>query len=235
MSREAVEDMFPPPNCAGQVYYKVVARVGPKLISIWDGKTEYQVGVTMRHPPVLMNPKVSAPPGYYLYASAEEALHADIPKTAALFVAPRIILKCLAWEQLPTPPLRSMQGSIIMRYVRPIEVMPLPFGAKNTNFTDSQLLRIKLKHAYDLAPAFVTDEMRNRHPYTTTTEDSRRLSKSIQTMQAHLDKERRGQLESQTLTEGLEKLADQSTLTALRRYVRNHTDDHSVLTPPVDE
>ena len=74
-------------------YYKVVAKTLGRLLSIYDGKTEYILGSTL-HEKVQPNHKG----GYYVYASLEEAIFADVPfKKGGLYIAPRTIIKCMCW------------------------------------------------------------------------------------------------------------------------------------------
>ena len=74
-------------------YFKLVAKVGGKYFSIYDGDTEYVVGKKMAQQ---ANPGHKG--GYYCYATAREAVFADVPyKSGGHFIAPRTVLKCICW------------------------------------------------------------------------------------------------------------------------------------------
>ncbi len=49
-SLTSAADRYPPVTAAGKFYYKAVARVGTKLMSIYDGVTEYKLNCSMKHP-----------------------------------------------------------------------------------------------------------------------------------------------------------------------------------------
>jgi hypothetical protein len=228
---------FPPASTAGNFYYKAVARVGPKLVSIFDGKTEYTLGTTISHPEVLLNPSVQFPPGYYLYSTPEDALNANVPTSAALFVAPRIIIKCIAWGPVVVPAsIRLGSGTVVMAHVRPVEVIPLPLGAKNHLFTRKELTEIKLAHAHKLASPFDASSARNARPLERSPADRDALTQTVLSMESTLrDAARRHMAERTTLTPGFQHLINRSQISGIRRYVLNHTFDHSVLQPPVQQ
>lgn len=245
MSTRAGE--FPPASEAGRYYFKAVARVGPRLVSIFDGKTEYIFGSTLAHrdipnaklyvwstpfytkeksPSILLKDPIlslllfynvttiyqcfssveslyiasillypfiltlSSPPGYYVCNSPEEAVTAAIPKTAALYVAPRIIIKCLAWGQItyhPVPgsqPPKNMIGknTLVFTRIRPLEVIPIPLGAKNTKFSQRELTGIKLQYAREISPPFSATAGRNARPFQRSETDQRALRQNIVVM-----------------------------------------------------
>lgn len=72
-----------------QSYWKLVARVDGRLLSIYDGATEYHVGRTM-----IQRARQDHGGGYYVYASQAEALQAEFPRDAKLRDAEKVLLRC---------------------------------------------------------------------------------------------------------------------------------------------
>ena len=67
--------------------------MGLKYYSIYDGKTEYIIGK-----PLAQKAMGGHNGGYYVYASNEEAIFADVPfKEGSHYLAPRTVLKCICW------------------------------------------------------------------------------------------------------------------------------------------
>lgn len=85
-------------------YYKLVARSSRSCFtSIFDDAVQYRIDRVMTQSLGELNHASqrqdmhSMHGGYYVYASAEHALQARIPENAALYCAPRVLLKVLAW------------------------------------------------------------------------------------------------------------------------------------------
>ncbi|KAG8462125.1 hypothetical protein KFE25_011575 [Diacronema lutheri] len=98
--------------------YKVVAALGGRLISIFDGQTEYALGVP-----------VHAPAGEWLYACAsyEDAVRAPLPRRSRLRLAPRAVLRCTAWgEQLVAA--HGHAAKLATEWLCPEELLPMPLG-----------------------------------------------------------------------------------------------------------
>jgi len=70
-------------------YWKLVARVGGRLLSVYDGETEYRLGETLTQ-----RARQGHGGGYYVYATREEALRAVFPRDAALRGAEKVLLRC---------------------------------------------------------------------------------------------------------------------------------------------
>ena len=86
-------------------YFKLVAKVNGQYFSIFDSKTEYKIGVHLHEPA-----KPNREGGYYV------------------FIAPRTILKVIAWGDCVQYP----KGKIAFSNVLPVEDLGLPIGYKNT-------------------------------------------------------------------------------------------------------
>eukprot|EP00742_Colponemidia_sp_Colp-10_P009571 GILJ01010448.1.p1 GENE.GILJ01010448.1~~GILJ01010448.1.p1 ORF type:complete len:243 (+),score=24.36 GILJ01010448.1:71-730(+) len=98
----------------------MAAKVGGRFFSIYDGVTEFVLGETL-HQPAQPGHKG----GYYVYASPQEALYADIPyRRGGLFVAPRVVLRVLAWG----PFVIYDSGKLSFSYVCPVEEIAVPRG-----------------------------------------------------------------------------------------------------------
>ena len=116
-------------------YYKLVAKVGGKYFSIYDGKTEYAVGRKLAQ-----KVKSNHQGGYYCYASLEEAIFADVPyKVGGHYLAPRTVLKCIAWG----PFCLYEHGKMAFTYILPVEDLGLPIGYKNTKESVKQGIRME--------------------------------------------------------------------------------------------
>lgn len=89
--RRAVRAARPPARPrreGGDDYYKAVALVDGRLLSIYDGDTEYRVGETLSEPA-----HQGHGGGYYAYATPEQAALADVPSDSTLRDAPRVIIR----------------------------------------------------------------------------------------------------------------------------------------------
>ena len=74
-------------------YYKLVAKVGGRLYSIYDANTEYKQGEVLSQ-----TARSGHRGGYYVYASVQEAIFADVPyKAGGNFIAPRTVIKCICF------------------------------------------------------------------------------------------------------------------------------------------
>ena len=80
-----------PAREGGEAYYKAVAVMDGRWFSIYDGQTEYQIGVTLSQ-----RTGQGHAGGYYVYASRGEAEAADVPSRSSLKDADRIILRVRA-------------------------------------------------------------------------------------------------------------------------------------------
>ena len=101
-------------------YYKAVAKLLGKLLSIYDGKTEYLLGKTM-HEEVIEGHKG----GFYVYPNLEEAIFADVPnKKGGLYIAPRTILKCMCWGNR----YEYDKGKLAFSYLIPVQDIGMPKG-----------------------------------------------------------------------------------------------------------
>ena len=105
-------------------YFKLVAKVNGQYFSIFDSKTEYKIGVHLHEPA-----KPNREGGYYVYSSLKEAVFADVPyNKGGHFIAPRTILKVIAWGDC----VQYTKGKIAFSNVLPVEDLGLPIGYKNT-------------------------------------------------------------------------------------------------------
>ena len=80
-----------PAREGGEAYYKAVAVMDGRWLSIYDGQTEYEIGVTLSQ-----RTGQGHAGGYYVYASRGEAEAADVPSRSSLKDADRIILRVRA-------------------------------------------------------------------------------------------------------------------------------------------
>ncbi|CAG9332620.1 unnamed protein product [Blepharisma stoltei] len=109
-----------------QFYYKQVAVIQGRFFSIYDRKTEYQIGKTL-HQEAAPNHQS----GYYVYKTPYQALISNIPyKEGGNFVAPRTILKVIAWGECIEYPNHKFSFS----YILPVEDIGLPFGYISTQY-----------------------------------------------------------------------------------------------------
>ncbi len=105
-------------------YYKLVAKVNNKYYSIFDGKTEYQIGKKLSQPV-----KSNHQGGFYVYPTLDEAVFADVPyKIGGHYLAPRTVLKCICWG----PFCVYSNGKMAFTNLLPVEDLGLPLGYKNT-------------------------------------------------------------------------------------------------------
>jgi hypothetical protein len=112
------QDRQPARREGGDDYYKVVAQAeNGRLLSIYDGETEYQLGVTLNG----KRPLQCHHGGYYCHADPEDARDAALPDTSALLHLPRVLLRVKA-EGAYT---RYGQKLAFSR-ITPLEIVPMP-------------------------------------------------------------------------------------------------------------
>ena len=118
-SRRARSDGQPPANA--QVCYKAVATAPDgRMYAIFDGQTEYKLQTTTH-----------APTGLWVCPSIFAAcVHARrLPSFSAALDWPRVMLRCLAWEERdgetwPLPPPRPGAQKLRATHVVPLAVLP---------------------------------------------------------------------------------------------------------------
>lgn len=97
-------------------FYKQVAIVSGRFFAIEDGRTEFALGET-RHEP--------GKPGFIVYRTPEEALlAAPPPREGAVSIAPRTILRVIAWGDSSELP----NSGIAFAYLCPVLNVGLPRG-----------------------------------------------------------------------------------------------------------
>jgi hypothetical protein len=101
----------------GDHYYKAVAVVNGRFLSIFDGTTEYRIGET-----AVQRPRQGHRGGIYVYPSLEAAAHARVPADSVLADAPRAILRVRAEGSY----CRYDNGKLAFSQVTPLEVVAAP-------------------------------------------------------------------------------------------------------------
>lgn len=90
--RKAARKARPPAKReGGDGYFKAVAVVDGRYLSIYDGQTEYVIGQTMTEPA-----RQGHKGGWYCYAGTQSAMQAEVPSNSVLENAPRAILQVRA-------------------------------------------------------------------------------------------------------------------------------------------
>jgi len=102
------------PSREGGIYYKAVAVVDGKFLSIYDGETEYKLGEMLRQPA-----RQSHGGGYYVYRTIDEAREAAVPGNSKLKDAPRAIIKLECGGNY----CKYDNGKISFSTVTPVEVV----------------------------------------------------------------------------------------------------------------
>lgn len=112
-----------PPSWA-KVFYKSVAVVDGKHVSVFDGVTEYRVGHTLFQP---HSPDHGG--GLYVYRTQEACLRADaetFPSSSAMLQQPRALARVLAWNELrETEPIRYGE-KLAFEYLHVQAFLPYP-------------------------------------------------------------------------------------------------------------
>jgi hypothetical protein len=107
------KEIRPPVREGGNDYYKAVAVVDERYLSIYDGQTEYRFGETTSS-----RPRQEHGGGIYVYPTYQQAMNASVPSTSALLDAPRAILRVKADGAY----CRYDNGKLAFARVTPIEV-----------------------------------------------------------------------------------------------------------------
>lgn len=158
-------------------YYKLVATAGPnKYLSIYDGKTEYVLGQTLRRPIKVKahggatrrqqdysqagqepsqawssrKVKDETQGGIFVCRTAEEALETRIPDEAALYCAPRVLMKMLCYGSS----IQYSGSTIAFECCRPVQVFPLSLDYLSTAFGDKTQVKVKLAETRNRLPPF---------------------------------------------------------------------------------
>ncbi|MEO8287111.1 MAG: hypothetical protein ABI670_11830 [Chloroflexota bacterium] len=98
----------------GNTYYKAVALVDGRYLSIFDGVTEYKIGET-----TVDRARQKHQGGIYCYDNLDQALSADVPPSAALRSADRVVLRVRAEGSY----CRYPGGKLAFSRVTPLEVV----------------------------------------------------------------------------------------------------------------
>jgi hypothetical protein len=167
-------DVYVPSPPQPPTYFKLVAFLDGKYLSIYDGQTEYRLGVTLSQPC-----DQDHKGGYFVYRfenirdfktvtcvcirwwvwkcwdeaklecgwsafrSQAEAQLADLPRCSRLFIAPRVILQCLAWGDC----VEYDNGKLAFGFLLPLAIIPSTAG-----YTCNKVRRL-----YSVTPARFTE------------------------------------------------------------------------------
>ena len=112
--RRAVRTDRPARREGGDSYYKQVAVIDGRLLSIFDGQTEYVLGQEMRE-----LARQDHEGGYYVYPSIVEARQAKFPENARLAEAPKVIVRVRAEGQY----CRYASGKLAFSRIVPLEIV----------------------------------------------------------------------------------------------------------------
>ncbi len=97
--------------------WKLVAQTEDgRLLSIYNGQTEYRLGEELRQPA-----RQSHGGGYYVYATPDEARRAALPRDSALLDAPRVLLRVRVGGSY----CRYGNGKLAYSRIVPLEVVPI--------------------------------------------------------------------------------------------------------------
>lgn len=197
-------------------YYKLVARVGPdRYVSIFDGVTEYTIGCTVQcdmkpndeiHTDRSIGPrsarigrrkagwryvKPESLGGIFVCRTVEDALAARIPDESALAIAPRVLMKVLAWG-----PSRELNHGKTMAFtfVRPVQVYPLTLGYRCAFVGSKQLTCVQRDETRKRLPPFLATTHPTQLPSFTQRNVHASLSHRISGMNARMTQLTRAQL-----------------------------------------
>lgn len=97
------------------LYYKVCAVVGNNYFSVFDGETEYKLGVTLRQKIVHPTKKC----GFFVFNSLEQALRCPFPSHSKLLYTPRVLLLVHATGNSRT----YKNGCFAFECITPVQVL----------------------------------------------------------------------------------------------------------------
>jgi len=123
--RAALRQAEPAWREGGDSYYKIVA-IHPdtgKLVSVFDGETEYQIGVTLNG-----KARQGHEGGYYCYKTKEAAIRAAFPKGSVGKLWAKKVLRIQAEGQYVTYPQfddwgRQVDRKLAFSHITPVEVL----------------------------------------------------------------------------------------------------------------
>ncbi len=128
------------------VCYKLLARVGLRYYSIFDGLTEYRCGEPLCQSFV----SHSKSGGFYAFPTAEQCFSAAIPNNSALFAAPRVLaqLECSGKQ------IHYRDGSIRFERVVPTQFYDLGLDYFSSSPSSRRLAEAQLNQLYRSLPPF---------------------------------------------------------------------------------
>ena len=99
------------------VVYKTVAKTPEKLISVYDGKTEYKIGETINDTVSTRTQNICSGGGIFVHTTAKKAEAQGFPDNSAAADLPRVILKGYAWGK------KNEDGKIAVEHFQPVEIV----------------------------------------------------------------------------------------------------------------
>jgi hypothetical protein len=107
-------------------YYKAVAVAeaedcGARFLSIYDGTTQYRIGVDL-HQPMNDDDLGETCGGFFCFNTAEEVFSAIVPQNSVLKNAERAIIKCAGWGRRR----RFPNGKLCIEHLRPLSIHAFP-------------------------------------------------------------------------------------------------------------
>lgn len=124
-------------NLNTSYYWMQVARIGPDLVNIEDGRIQYGIHQAYENG------------NHVVYRSAMEAKAAKVNPQGELFIAPRALLKCLAWGACT-----ETNSYLVFQNIKPIEASPMQFGYLNHSFSQRKHTEIVLDQTRRRMPRF---------------------------------------------------------------------------------
>jgi hypothetical protein len=113
--RKCARQHRPPNREGGELYYKMVARLEDgRLVSIYNGRTEYVLGQTL-----IEQARKEHGGGYYVYNSPQAARWAVLPTNSRVRNAPQVLLRLRAEGNY----VRYDNGKLAFSRVTPLEII----------------------------------------------------------------------------------------------------------------
>lgn len=99
-------------------FFKAVAKIGGRYMSIFDGQTEFKLGERIERVPAMGHRGA-----FFAYESIERAREASFPKSSQLLNADRVLLRVRG--NAPHAETKRAHGKVMLWAMTPLEEVPL--------------------------------------------------------------------------------------------------------------
>ena len=145
------------------VYYKLVAVIGNRLYSVYDGTTEYIIGTTLHYDNSGDRARSDNYSGYYISSTIIDALTTVFPAESKLIQCPRALIQCNIGSDVK--PISSHMNHYISNSITPTRILlRLNRHTNKLDYTTLHEFSHKLQHTQTLdEPNIILQQLTQKH------------------------------------------------------------------------